>query len=640
MKIFLRTKFIISFTVVVVLTGLVIAWAGVLFIGRGIIREAQKRVEMDLNSAREIYNSELECVEMLISLTADRFFIRAGLQKGSIVDIGRELVKVREDNGLDILTLTDRKGKVIVRTRGSYTVGDSQADDELVRKALEEKKSAASTEIISSDELMKEGGDLAEQSYIKIIPTPKAKPSDKEFEASGMFIKAASPVNDDNGTLIGALYGGKLLNRNYVIVDKVANTVFRGEVYKGKNIGTATIFQGDLRISTNVISNNGKRAVGTRVSKEVAAQVLEKGKPWIDRAFVVNNWYITAYEPIKNIKGDDIGILYVGILEQKYEDLKRHTLFIFFLITLVGIVTSFIIAYILSHNITGPLKELVTASGRLAEGKLDSRVKCGSNDELGELGKSFNAMASSIKEREEILKEYTKQGVMRSEKLATLGQLAASVAHEINNPLAVIMGRAEFLASEIENDDPIIQKSIGAIEKESEKAASTVKRFLTFARRTEPEFKLVNINQLLDTSLGLSSHLAIMEKITVEKEFEKEIPEIRVDPTQIEQVFINIILNAIQSMRSGGKLIVYSAKKKDKTEIRFVDNGCGISKENRDNIFDPFFTTKKAGTGLGLAICKQIIEKHDGTIRIESEINNGTLVIITLPSKELRSNGK
>jgi two-component system NtrC family sensor kinase len=178
MKISLRTKFIISFTVVEVLTGLVIAWAGVLFIGKGIIREAQKRVEMDLNSAREIYNSELECVELLLSLTADRFFIRTGLQIGDIADLGRELAEVREDNGLDILTLIDREGKVIIRTRSPYTVGDSQADDELISKVLKEIKSASSTEIINSEELMKEGKELIERCYITIIPTLKAKPSE------------------------------------------------------------------------------------------------------------------------------------------------------------------------------------------------------------------------------------------------------------------------------------------------------------------------------------------------------------------------------------------------------------------------------------------------------------------------------
>ena len=639
MKISLRTKFIISFTIVVVLTGAVSAWIGIHLIGSGIIREAQKRVEMDLNSAREIYGREMHRISDVLRLTSDRFFIRSENLWNNMEDFTEELEAIRVKEGFDILTLTDNTGKVIIRTHNPETVGDSQADNELVGKVLKEKKTVESTQVISKEELIKEGNELFEQSLIKIIPTPKAKPSEKEYETSGMIMKAASPVVDSKGELLGVLYGGKLLNRNYNIVDKVLNTVFRGEIYKGKNIGTATIFQGDLRISTNVMNRDGERAVGTRVSQEVNDHVLGEGKSWIDRAFVVNDWYITAYEPIKNINNEVIGILYVGILERKYMDLKSRTLFIYLGITILGIVFSLIVAFILSNGITKPVKQLVSASKKLAEGDFDSKVKYISEDEIGELGKSFNSMASSIKEREEKLKEYSKQEVMRSEKLATLGQLAASIAHEINNPLAVIMGRAEFLDSEIDDDDPIIQKSIKTIENESEKAASTVQRFLTFARQSEPELKKVNVNKLLENSIGLASHLAIMEKVTLDKEFGEQIPDILIDLRLIEQVFINLILNAIQSMRAGGKLTVCSEKKGTVVEIRFIDTGSGISKENISKIFNPFFTTKKAGTGLGLAICKQIIEKHNGSIRIESEVCKGTTVYVTLPFKELKTNG-
>ena len=124
-----------------------------------------------------------------------------------------------------------------------------------------------------------------------------------------MIIKAAAPIFDYEGKLIGVLYGGILLNRNFEIVDKIKDIVYRRETYKGKDIGTATIFQDDLRISTNVKTIDGERAIGTRVSEEVYDQVLIKGNPWIHRAFVVNNWYITAYEPIKNINDELIGIL-------------------------------------------------------------------------------------------------------------------------------------------------------------------------------------------------------------------------------------------------------------------------------------------------------------------------------------------
>ncbi|GAJ07900.1 unnamed protein product, partial [marine sediment metagenome] len=225
-----------------------------------------------------------------------------------------------------------------------------------------------STEIISREELLKEGSDLAERVYMNIIYTPMAKPRPDSIETTGMMIRAAAPIFDDKGSLISVLYGGKLLNRNYDIVDKVKETVYQGQIYKGKDIGTVTIFQGDLRISTNVKKEDGSRAIGTRVSEEVHDQVLDRGLPWIERAFVVNDWYYTAYEPIRNIRGDIIGILYVGILEKKFVDMKWRTLWIFLGITFVGIIIAATISYFLASRVVQPIRHLVLASKRIAEG--------------------------------------------------------------------------------------------------------------------------------------------------------------------------------------------------------------------------------------------------------------------------------
>lgn len=634
MKISLRTKFGAGFLVVIIITGSVAIWAGVHLIGNRIVSQAQKKVQMDLNSAREIYQRKVDDIRTLMRLTAIRFFIKDALISGNIKELNKKLKSIREKEGLDILTLTDNKGKVIVRTRNPQVVGDNESEDELVKKVLMEKKVVASTQIVPGEELLKEGKDLAERAYMRFIPTPKARPTEKKsrYNRDGMMIKAAAPIIYNN-KLLGVLYGGDLLNQNYEIVDKVKDIVYRGEMYKGKDIGTATIFQRDLRISTNVKRADGERAVGTRVSEEVYEQVLEKGKPWIDRAFVVNDWYITAYEPIKNIKNEIVGILYVGILEKKFVDLKRRTILTFLGITLAGAFISLAIAYLLANGIIKPIKSLVSASKEIAKGNLDTRVKCTSKDEIGELGETFNSMVSSLKERDERLKEYAEKEIMRSERLATLGQLAAGVAHEINNPLAVVMGRAEFLASKVKSADPVILKSIKTIEQEAEKAGSTIQKFLSFARQEEPKLELADVNKLLENSLTLASHQALIEKITVVKKMDTEMPRVLLDPQQIQQVFINVILNAFQSMSEGGKLLTSTGVKDGFIEVKFTDTGCGISKEDIRKIFDPFFTTKKRGTGLGLAVSKNIIDKHNGSIQIESEIDKGSVVTIKLPLK-------
>ena len=166
-----------------------------------------------------------------------------------------------------------------------------------------------------------------------------------------MVLKSAYPVLDFNGEVVGVLMGGTLLNRNYEIVDRIKNIVFKDAKYKGKEIGTATIFMGDLRISTNVFDREGNRATGTRVMKEVYGQVFEKGIPWIQRAFVVDDWYITAYEPIRDIQDNIVGLLYVGMLESKYAVMKERLILLFFLFSMVGMLLALTVSFFFSWKI-------------------------------------------------------------------------------------------------------------------------------------------------------------------------------------------------------------------------------------------------------------------------------------------------
>ncbi len=634
-KIKLRLKLILSFLSVIVIVGVTSTLVGVYLIGDRIVKQAQEKVELDLNSAREVYKDKIRDVSTSIRLTALRFFLNDAISRNDIARLKIELGRIRERESLDILNLTDKDGKVIVRARNPVMYGDDQSDDELVKEAISKKEVVASTLIIPRDELLKEGEDLAEQAYIKLIQTPKAKPISGSEETSGMMIKAAAPVFDYNGNLIGILYGGNLLNRNYEIVDKIKDIVYRGETYRGKDIGTATIFQGDLRISTNVERKDGTRAIGTRVSEEVNNQVLVKGKPWFDRAFVVNNWYITAYEPIRNIKDEVIGILYVGILEEKFVDMKRQTMLTFLGITFVGIVIAFAISCILGNSITKPIRLLVSASNKFAKGDLDHRVEYRNKDEIGELGTAFNYMLDSIKERDERLKEYTKQEIMKSERLAMVGQLAAGVAHEINNPLGSILIYSHLLLEDLEKEDPR-KGNLEKIVNQATRCKEIVKGLLDFSRQTEPEMKPSNINTVVTEVLSLVEKQAMFHNIKVIKKLSPDLPTILLDKNQIQQVLMNIILNAAEAMDGQGKLTVGTSSDEEYARIKFTDTGCGISEENMKKLFQPFFTTKETGhgTGLGLSISYGIIRKHNGKISVSSEIGKGSTFTIILPIRE------
>lgn len=639
MKVSLRTKLSVAFLMVITICSVMATLVGIHFIGVGVIREAQERVKLDINSAREIYREKVDCVYYQVGFTAERFFIKEAILAKDVETLRRELSKIREREALDVLTLTDHKGKVVVRARNPSLVGDGQSGDPLVSWVMSKGEGCKGSVIVSSEELMREDAALVSRANIEYIPTLKARPRREREEKAGMMIKAAAPVLGYDGRLLGVLYGGCLLNRDYEMVDKVKRTVYQNVKYKGKDIGTATIFQDDLRISTNVINDEGGRAIGTRVSREVYEQVVGRGLPWVQRAYVVNDWYITAYEPIRGFQGNIIGMLYVGVLEEKYVDIKERTVAAFIWITIGGMIIALVVAGFLYRGISGKLKRLVYASDQWARGNFGYRARVRNGDELGKLGETFDSMATSLQERDERLKEYTEQKIMKSERLATIGQLAAGVAHEINNPLTGIMTSGHLLLKRTAENDPQ-REDLETIVQQSERCKKIIRGLLDFARETETEMGIQDIAAVLKNAIKLVESQVFLKGVKITCKGEKRLPVIVADGDQLQQVFINVMINALEAMDHGGELVVSTKRCGNKIRIEFQDDGCGVAPENLDRLFDPFFSTKEVGvgTGLGLAISYGIIEKHYGRIKIKSKQGAGTTVVIEFPAGSGRGN--
>ncbi len=648
----LRTKIILSFMIIIIFGGLITLSIGWRLVKKTIISQAQTKVRHDLSSAWMVFNEKLNDIKEIVALTAARESLHEAIRNKRLDILLKYLRRVREDYGLDILNLTDSEGRVIVRTRNPKIVGDDQSQDEILMWALN-RGVIAHPQIVSREELLKEGEDLADQAYMDFIQTPKAAPRAEDRETSGMMLKAASSVVDENNILLGVLYGGVLLNRNYEIVDRVKEIVFKGEKYRGMEIGTATIFQNDLRISTNVKNADGERAIGTRISREVNDAVLKQGKAWIDRAFVVTDWYITAYEPIRNIKGEIIGILYVGMLERPYIDTAKKLMFTFILMASLLVVVLLGILYFSITRITDPLKKMVVATKKIAKGNLTHKVEINSRDEIGYLAECFNQMTEELKMANEKLIEWGKTlekkveertkelrdmqaHLIQSEKLASLGKLAAGIAHEINNPLGGILIYSHLVLEDLPKNSPHYE-NMKKIVKETTRCKNIVKGLLEFARPKEPEVSLTDINQLVDSSLSIMERQALFQNIKIKKEYSSELPKIIVDSSQLQQVFTNIILNAAEAMDGSGTLTLVTSVDKDKKyiDVKFIDTGHGIKPEDMERVFEPFFTTKEVGkgTGLGLAISYSIIQKHGGKIEVESEVGKGSTFTVRLPLK-------
>ena len=647
----LRTKLISSFLFVVIAGGLLSSLIGTRLVADTIVSQARNKVKYDLNTAGLIYGQSLNRIQDVVQLTAAGRTLPDTIESRQWKKLEEFLIKRRKDFGLDILTLTDGRGKVLLRTHHPFQTGDDQGSDPLVQRALKGEP-AASTAIVSRGELEKERNDLAERAFTLFVPTPKAKKVPADRETSGMMLKAACPVWNENGRLLGVLYGGVLLNRNYQMVDKVRNLLYGEERYKGVEMGTATIFQGDLRISTNVLDEKGQRAIGTRVSEEVYQTVLEKGELWLDRAFVVHDWYLTGYQPIRDLPGKIVGILYVGMLEAPYVDLRNKVVYSFFGIGVLGVVIVVLLYFFITSGITRPLREMAAATGKIADGDLSVELSSKSKDEIGQLAQSFNYMLVRLKQARKELEDYgrvledkveerTQQltkiqdHLIQSEKMASMGQLAASIAHEVNNPLSGALIYNQLIAKKITRGDfnrEAILDYLSKMEHELSRSTKLIRSLLDFGVQTEPKIKEVNVNEVLNRALELGIHAGSKENTRVEKDLQS-LPTFMVDPDQLEQVFVNLIMNALQAMPAGGKLTLRTFLENRELKIAVQDTGCGIPPENLSKIFTPFFSTKKEvkGVGLGLSVAYGIIQGLKGRIEVESKVGEGTTFTVCLP---------
>ena len=632
----LKTRLAVSIAIVVLIMGVGSTIIGTRLFGDSLVTQVQRGVEHDLNTAFLVYNTHLSEIQTQVEFVARDPDIIEAVSDGRRRNLSAHLAHRRQLGRLNVLAVTDADGVVLSRAAPSKEQGDDQSADQAVRHVIEKRASIAGTGVIPGDVLALEAPELADRARMDILETPRARPSDLDVLADGMMLKAAAPIIAE-GKLIGVVYGGVLLNRGEDIVDSVKETAYAGETWQGKDIGTATIFQDDIRIATNVMARGGDRAIGTRVSEEVYDRVVREGGRWIARAFVVDDWYITAYGPIRDLDERVIGILYVGVLAGKFDAMRTRTVWTFAIVSIAGMAAALIVASILSTGIVRPVRNMARASRDLAQGRMDARVEVNPKaaGELVELAETFNFMAQSIAERDERLQESARK-ITESKKLATLGQLAAGIAHEINNPLGGIVMYAHMLKEDLIKAEN--RENVHKIAREADRCKTIVKGLLDFARQTKPERTESNINLVLNEVIALLERQSIFHNISIVKDLSPSIPLVEVDVGQMQEVFMNLILNAAQAMDGSGTLTAVTRLIRDATvvEIEIRDTGPGIPSDKIDKIFEPFYTTKEIGrgTGLGLSIAYGIIERHHGSIHVESEVGRGTSFFVRLPVPE------
>ena len=634
----IRVKLIISLIAVSLFIGLISLLVGGKLLYQSVIDEANNRVQQDLNVARLIYEERIHAVRLALEVIASENEYSVNGSEAGLMVVAESIEKLSDRLKLDFSGVTDARGQVRSDSAGT---GDARAApsplNPLVRHALEKQQTIAGTLVMDHDQLLAENPSMANLANITVRNSTETADLSTHRETTGLTVGAAVPILTD-GRIAGVVYGGYLLNGDTTVVDKIGATVFKNEIYRGRNVGTATIFYNDLRIATNVKDRLEKRALGTRASPQVARHVLERGEKWTDRARVLNDWYITAYEPIDDISGERVGMLYVGVLEAKYSDIRRRAIVVFSVITLAGVIIAIVLEWLFAGRIMRPVSNLIRASAEISNGNFSPDIGAISKGDIGQLQKKFLIMAGALKEREERQKAESETRLIQSEKQASVGKLAAGVAHEINNPLTAVLTfthlilRRKDLAEEVRSD-------LETVAAQTERVRGIVKSLLDFSRQTEISPESMDINDLIKDSIGLMNNQALIKDVHLSFKGDDDLPTLTLDRNQFQSVLINMIINALDATPSAGKIEIQTNKADhgdgSGVEIRITDNGSGIAPEHMDQLFDPFFTTKAVGkgTGLGLAVSAGIIQRHGGTIDVKSKLKSGTIFTIWLPSQ-------
>ena len=609
------------------------------------------KVNTDLAVSHDVFHRiKQDYIKRLESL-AQSFQFRTALESGNKASVIAQVKALKSQAGYTFLNYLsfDDQSRLLSKSRNSSSL-----------LAALKGHAKAGIEIYSSNDLKQFHPQLQKQVQLALIETPRARPENRTLEDRAMVIRTIYPIKNSRGKVVAILDGGVFLNDNFKFVDAIRDLAYAtGSLPRG-SIGTVTVFLEDVRISTNVPLKEGERALGTRVSNEVRSKVLDQGEIWIDRAFVVNDWYISSYEPILDIDGKRVGMLYAGFLEKPFRDALWKALAVLILMFLGLMLLSAWVAIRGAKNIFKPIEKMSEVVRATKSGNAQRVGLVKSTDELGTLSHEFDDMLDLLQQRSEEIQNWgdsledkvdqrtkelkkknqdlqdsiqllqqTRKQLVIAEKLAALGELTAGVAHEINNPTAVMLGNLDIIVDELGDQAKPVKAEIDLVIEQIYRIQDIINRLLQYAHPDEysGHTQTVDINELVNDTLKLIIYLRNDQAYKIKTQLQATIA-IKVNPQEIQQVIVNLLLNAIHALpdTQGEILIKTDNWEKKGIALSVIDNGKGIKQKHLEQIFNPFFSTKEQGegTGLGLSISYGLIKHCGGNITVESEQGKGT----------------
>lgn len=621
------------------------------------------KIRSDLAVAESYFERVKEGVGRGVEMQAASSRLAHALADEHLRELSIFLQVAKQNLRVDFLHFVDSQGRVLASS-DLLPAGTELNGQMVVRNVLESRRAITLLDIFDAETLGAIHPDLRARARIPLVATRNAAPSERNEETRGMLIHASAPVFDEQGHFRGALVGGLLLNRNLDFVDHINEIIYPDDSLPLGSHGTATLFLDDVRIATNVRLFQNERAIGTRVSASVRHSVLKLGETWLDRAFVVNDWYVSGYQPLNDGAGMRIGMLYVGYLDAPFLAIKRWTVGVVVAVFVLAMLIAAVLSLHWARSIFRPLERMNETMSAIEAGDESARVGCiASHDEIGRLAAHFdqlldrqqvqnlelqrwgNALDAKVSERTRELEESNlrlrdaQRQLVMSEKLAAVGELTAGVAHEINNPVAVIQGNLDVLREVLGPAVDPVRKEMRLMDVQVERIRLIVAKLLQFARPNEFDSYVETLlpREVLSDCLMLVGHLLKRGKIAVSQEITSK-RTIAFNRNELQQVIINLLVNAIQAMPLGGMLKITVRDWDDAglpigVLLSVTDSGAGILPEHLNRVFDPFFTTKgQNGTGLGLSVSYGLVERYGGHIDVESSPGQGARFTIRMLS--------
>lgn len=609
------------------------------------------KVRSDLAVARGYFGQVLGEVGSGTQAVSASHTLHLALAQHDLQGLQALLAKERGRLGFDFINLYSPQGMLLT---ADWVLPNqpAPADTPLTKNADDKASLAqpatghASLTLLNASELLGLAPHLADRLHIPLIATRSAAPTRRSIEDRALVMLSTTPVLGLRGETLALLRGGVLLNQNLGLIDHINRIVYPdGSLPLGSH-GTATLFMDDVRITTNVRLFQDQRAIGTRVSQAVRDAVLTHGDTWLDRAFVVNDWYVSAYEPLLDASGQRVGMLYVGFLEEPFRLVKYGMLALIVGIFIIVMVLAALFSVRWARSIFRPVEQMNRTMQRVEEGDTGARVGAvEARDEIGTLANHLDQLLNVIDDKTRALQRWAgeldakviartrelaqstaslqqaQQQLVKSEKLAAIGQLTASVAHEINNPIAVMQGNLDLMREMLGEQARPVTAELQLLDQQVERMRLIVTQLLQYARPTDYAgyVESVDVNRTLDNSLVLVGHLLAHTRIEVVRRLQATTC-VGINAQELQQVVINLLINAIQAMPAGGTLLLRTHDQLDRqgrpgVVIEVCDTGAGLNSGIHEKLFRPFFTTKNEGNGLGLWISVGLVERYGGSIR-------------------------